>query len=326
MADYCNTTTHLQRVLTNLEQYQHMDVLAGWTLDSGVTYSKFGTGSSPMVFEGGNQYVEKSSIATVEATSSTFWYDSSVDKLYIHTSDDTAPSNFQIEYGEVWETLKTAKRDEAQVDVDSYLNKMYRTPLMPRTVLSHNSDEFDSVIVRATALFTVSKIVERTDPDLGRDLWNQAINFDEDLPKGILNELLDGDRVLADQISSREPTSYNVRQFNASNSTAIEPVFSGTYTGSYYEVWRLQIDTSGAPGTSTWKLSTDGGASFDPTLQKTFDTNVANRRVLIRSGVYAFFPVTLTSGDWWDLEVFPLSDSSSVVGAKIGNIKLSRGC
>ena len=322
MADYCNITTHLQRVFSDIEKYQNKDVLESWTIVSGQTYTYFkeGTGFVSAVFENGLMYTEKTSIATVEATTSTWWYDGTVDILYIQTSGSDAPSGYTIEAGEDWDGLKTALRDQAQDDVDSYLSQMYQTPLMPRTNQVHHADDFDSIIIDATALITCSKIVRRVDPTLGQEIFDKAVNFDDELPKGLLNQLLDGDRTLRDQITSKEVGSYNIRAFNASNSSTVEPVFTGIYTGSSYQIWRLQIDTSGAPGTATWKLSDDGGVTFTPTLQATFDHG--NRRVLIGSGVYVYFPTTYTDGDYWDLELYPLSDTA--VGSKIGNITLTR--
>lgn len=324
MADYCNITTDLQRVFSDIEDYKARDVQENWTKTTGQTnvYEKEGTGFVSAVFEDGTMYTLTTSVALVDASASSYYYDDSIDKLYIHTSGSDAPSGYTIETGEDWDALKTAMRDEAQDDVDSYLSRMYQTPLMPRTNQVHHSNDYDSVIIESTALITCAKIVKRVDFTAGQALYDKAINFDDDLPKGFLNQLLDGDRTLRDQVTAKEVGSINIRSFNPSNSTAIEPVFSGIYTGDSYQIWRLQIDTSGAPGTATWKLSDDGGATFSPTLQDTFGSNGGDRRVLIGSGIYAYFPTTYTSGDWWDLELFPLSDNA--VGNKIGSITITR--
>jgi titin len=72
-------------------------VLEGWTLTSGVTYEQtIGERGIDIeaVYENGEAYAEKTSIATVEATAATFWFDYFTRKLYIHTSDGIAPSNY----------------------------------------------------------------------------------------------------------------------------------------------------------------------------------------------------------------------------------------
>ena len=97
----------------------------------------------------------------------------------------------------------------------------------------------------------------------------------------------------------------------------------GTYTGNDYERWRLQIDTAGAPGTATWKLSSDTGAKWDKTLQVTFDADNNNRRILIGSGIEIVFYGTFGDGDYWDIELFPLTDVPDKV--KISSTIMVRG-
>ena len=53
------------------------------------------------VYEAGSSYAEQSSIATVEATASSFWFDYYGRILYVHTSDGTNPANFLME-GAFW--------------------------------------------------------------------------------------------------------------------------------------------------------------------------------------------------------------------------------
>jgi hypothetical protein len=53
------------------------------------------------VYENGVAYAVKTSVATVEATASTYWHDYYNSKLYIHTSNGTDPISFLIE-GSFW--------------------------------------------------------------------------------------------------------------------------------------------------------------------------------------------------------------------------------
>ncbi len=94
------------------EIYTKMD-LTGFAHHGGVTWKKtIGAGDRGIdileVFEDGESYVEKTSIATVEATASTFWFDYDNRFLYVHTSDSTDPANFLIE-GAFWLYFSTHK-------------------------------------------------------------------------------------------------------------------------------------------------------------------------------------------------------------------------
>ena len=97
------------------EIYTKMD-LTGFTLESGVTWKKtIGASNRGIdileVFQDSVSYVEKTSIVTVEATASTFWFDYDNRILYVHTSDGTDPANFLIE-GAFWLYFSTHKDKE----------------------------------------------------------------------------------------------------------------------------------------------------------------------------------------------------------------------
>lgn len=73
-------------------------VQAGFTLVSGQanTYEVDFDYEITGVQEDGTAYTTRTSIATVEANQSSFWYDFATTTLYVHTSDSTDPSNFTI--------------------------------------------------------------------------------------------------------------------------------------------------------------------------------------------------------------------------------------
>lgn len=82
-------------------------VLTGFTLVGGKTYTyELAVTDRAIidfekVYEDGEEYTEKSSINEVEATASTFYFDTSAKILYVHTSTGANPSGFFIE-GKFW--------------------------------------------------------------------------------------------------------------------------------------------------------------------------------------------------------------------------------
>ena len=74
-------------------------------------------------------------------------------------------------------------------------------------------------------------------------------------------------------------------------------------------IWRIMIDTGGALGTATYKVSYDGGANYDLTVQPTKDDTADTIRFLISRGIYVRFPeTTWVADEYWDLELFPSTD------------------
>ena len=155
-------------------------------------------------------------------------------------------------------------------------------------------------------------------------MYKRAINPEpeEGEVKGIIDQYLDGDLVFQDQITSREVGNWNVYA-DSENTGTYSPQFFGTYSNSTYQRWLIELDTGGAIGTATYKVSYDGGTTFDLTTQDTYDATEDEYRMYINAGVYVYWPnTTWTLGDKWTLELFPLSDTAQ--DAKISSIAMGR--
>ena len=310
MPDYCNITTDLQQVFSRIEDYQAKEILTNWTLDIGTIYYKQGTGYVAKVWWNG---VALEAATAYPPSDGEFSFVADDDTLYVNNYAD--PDDAEVLAGEDWDSFKTINRDKAQQMVDAYLNAKYATPLIPRSRKLHDSADYEYPIVRATALCTCFLIINRVNPnDPNADkLYKEFYNPNPDIgePKGIINQLLDGDMVLQDQISSREIGNWNIYP-NASNSVDNSPILIGKYTGSQYKVWRIQVDGAGAPSAGTFKVSYDGGNDWNLTEKDMVDTDNDKYRINIADGIYIYWPdVSYSVGDYWDVELFPQSDTAS---------------
>jgi|GEM_PF-1990321 len=325
MADYCSITTDLEEVFPGLEKYQLRERVESWTSEASNVYSKAFTGNVAAVFVDGAQYTLDTDTSP---DAGKYYYSADVDILYIHITADGNPSANTIYIGEDWDGLLTKSRDRAQQMVDARLNNKYETPLVPRSQQIHNTAVYEYDIVRVTALLTCWLVVSRRDADCkdAKMLYKQVWNPDpgEGESKGLLNLLMDGEIVLQDQISVRETgeKNFNVNPYS-SNTVDFQPIFFGPYSGNKPMVWRIQIDTGGALGTATYKVSYDQGSNWDLTLQKTKDDDNNQIRFSIASGIYVRFPeTTWVVNEYWDLELIPQGDTAT--NAKISSIPVVR--
>jgi len=330
---YCNTTTDLSDQYPDIARYLENRLLENWYATSGQTktYESRNCGQVNLVFGAGLQYTAKTSVALVEATASTFYYDSNVNIVYVHAAGDAnlTTSTLVIEAGEDWDTLLTRINNRMYNFMNGILNRITPTPVPPRIARHESTDDYDYVLIKCNALLTCAEIIRRrrqSDEEANRlykMVWNTSQESGEE--KGLLNQLIDGDIVLTDQITARETGSVNY--WPDSSNTSDTPIWIyGTYTGSTYERWKLVFESTAATGTATFKLSRDGGTTFDLTAQKTFDTSGDDRRMPLLSGLYAVFDPdtsnTYTTDDFWTIEVFPLTDRVGV--PKIGSARLWR--
>ena len=328
---YCNVTTHLTNEYPEIESYQQKRVVEGWTLVAGQTktYYKYSTGQVSQVFGDGAKYTVKTSIALVEATASTWYYDNANDILYVQNAASTDPDGATvIEIGKDWYTFKTAIRDNAMEFMNSVLCKIYNVPLMPRSVRTHTSDDYDYVIVRACALLTCAFIMKRINPAdpigdrLLKEVWNTEQGAGE--PKGLLNQIVEGDITLTDQVNVKRAGGWMIIPLST-NTITRGPIVEGEYLGATFQVWRIQVETGGAPGTGKYKVSYDGsGSSWNLTGQDMYDAANDEYRMPITSGITVRWPIGVTQvlDEYWDLYLFPKTDTIDI--GKVGNIEAGR--
>lgn len=330
---YCNTTTDLSDQVPEIGRYLEARILQNWFATSGQTktYESRNCGQVNMVFDDGEPLTLKTSIATVEATAGTWWYDSTNNIVYVQAkgSDNLTTATITITAGEDWNTFKTRINNRMYNFMNGILSRVYPTPVPPRIRRIESTDDYDYVLIKINALLTCSEIIRRRAADekeadkLYKIAWNMNLESGEE--KGLLNQLVDGDIVLTDWTTAKESGSANY--WPASDNDNDTPLWIyGIYTGSTYQRWRLAFDTAGATGTATWKLSRDGGTNWDITLQDTFDSDQDDRRVSIGAGLSVVFdPDTSNSyaaDDYWEIEVFPQTDITAA--PKVGNARLWR--
>lgn len=325
MAEYCNITTDLQRLFSRIEDYQAKEIVENWTSVGSGVYSKIGTGYVSGVIEDNN--VVYTAVTNQSVDAGEYYYNADIDKLYIKTDGEDDPADHTIEVVEDWDSFKTNCRNQAQEMVDSMMNRVYPTPLMPRNNNDHVSTVYyEYPIVRATAALTCYLIISRVNPadPNAMAMYKIAINPNPEPGemKGILNQYVDGDIVRQDQITSREVGNWNIQPYT-SNSVSVWPQFFGKYTGHMYKQWKVEIDTAGVVGTATYKVSYDGGTNWDLTGQDTKDATDDEYRMYIADGVYVYWPAASYGlGDYWTVHLYPQSDGVTV--SRFGSIPLTR--
>lgn len=312
---YCNTTSDLTNAYYDIERYKGYFILDStkWALHSGNIYKIQQSGYIEALFEDGVETTEVSTLVALNAATK-FFYDSTADILYYWATGDVNPNTLTMEKGVTWTTFKETCRNDAQEMIEGWLRSQFVVPFRSITAPreSYNSRVYDHWIIRATALATCYLILKRLNPNdsaankIFRELYNDEPEPGES--KGIIQMIKDKDFILKIEESTREPGAFNVYEKSDLTATAFF-IVTGKYTGTYKQTFRVQIDTAGAPGTATWKISNDGGSSWDKTEQETLTSgSEQDVRISIDSGLYIEFVGTFSDGDYIDIECFPLDD------------------
>ena len=143
-----------------------------------------------------------------------------------------------------------------------------------------------------------------------KEAFNPSPGPDES--PGLLNQILSGEITLQNQTSARELGGWNIYAVGTNTATQY-PVLRGAYNDIYSRIWKFVMDTAGAFGTATWKVSFDNGTNYDLTLQKTYDASQDQRRFYVANGVWVEWPnTTYALNDTWSFEMIPYTDKAEV--------------
>ena len=310
---YCDITTDLQRAFNGVEEFNGLTSFTDFTLDSGSTYREEQTGYLGVVYEDSVALTAKTSIATVEATVSTYWYDDANDILYVHMSDGLAPSTHTVTGNtDDWDGLKTTFRNDAMEMMESMLDPKFPRPI-PFARNSYNSDKYDFDIRYSCALLTVSLIVRYRQPDnpladtLEKRIW------DEENESGILYEHYKGGRAFSFETTKDEfKGNLEVVTLDATSTGRIFITGNPVDDSNRY-TYRIKFNKAGVARTAQYTLSSDDGVSY----AGTYDTS--ERFLYVINGIYIRCEGTFVLNDEWKLSI---ASGMEEVNSSIGNIDI----
>jgi len=313
---YCNTTSDLQEAYKDIENFSGKDTLTTFTATSGQdkTFEKHNTGYVGVVYEDGVILTEKTSIATVQATASTYWYDSTNDILYVHCSDDADPDTHTIQTAaEDWATFKTTMVNRACQQLENLLDPVYPRPL-PFAKSQYNSKNYDSDIVYCTALLACINIMRHRDPENSDIKALQDLVWNAEDERGILWEYRKGLRSFSFE-ATKDQFNGNIQQTVQGDGSTGTIHLVGTGSRAAMRQVLIVIVTGGAVKTATWKYSTDGGTTYSSAIATDYGY------IYLIDNIWMRFRGTFVADDAWQVDII---GDESVTNANIKAIQFRR--
>jgi hypothetical protein len=331
--EYCNISSDLTDVYANLNEFRKFQVIENWVKTSTTNVWEYlHSGYVGMLFENG-AIMTRATDDTSSPTAGQWSYFPTEDKIRAQFTSSKNPGVLRVEKGIDWESFITRMRNDAQEEIEGKLKDLFVIPFQqihdPFT--SYNSRNYDASLRDAVATLTVSKIISAIEPvNPMATIFRRKVDLPITDPnfkgeKGFIQRILDGDLTLSIQKTSRQLGGWDIIE-NSSQTANVYLLLSGRYIGSVKKVWRIQIDTAGAPGTATYKKREGDTLSFTDTKKETRSSGLENRRVHLGDGVYGEFirtgAATYAITDYWDIYLYPSTDDEPV--GKPGSIRLSR--
>jgi len=301
---YCNATTDLLAVLPDLNDYDRKESLTGWVLHADDIYKKNNSGEVTILFKDGADLGSPEANIGAVTDENDWFYDSAADVVYIDTQANDPDSNYDMEKGQDWTTVKTEAINRASDFVRSYINK----PIVKRTGTGSQSEslrDFEDIIIQSTAIIAVSRLVRPYDFDKAGLI--ESIAYDKIDEKGYLDRIKKGEISLWDEATNALSQGI-VRDIalNASSTGGIADLKGDAAID--WDLIKVIIITGGTFVSGTASAVTYSVFSGDSTGLKisqdvTADVIDGSYQDLAHGLEVRFSPGVYTASDEWEIEV-----------------------
>ena len=202
--------------------------------------------------------------------------------------------------------------------LDSELDDRFNVPIRVRA----DTKAYDRVIIQATVAQAIADILRKKGYD------ERAEEFDLEYEK--FKEGINTGRFrLYEEITKTEIGFSSPKETSGNQSTNIELELdeNSGYTGDYHRIFKIEIDTAGAIGTATFKISSDAGNTFPETLQTTREDGYSYPDGMYGLGIRFLqrsTSATLALGDSWTIEALPAWKKTTKTKGSIRQGKLNK--
>ena len=248
---FCNNTTDLQAVVSDIDKYDRKRVLAPNWVESGTSnlYYLYNTGHVTQLYLDG---AEQTSVSDTPNANNEFEYSAAGDllKFYMGGLSVSAMNAKIFESSQDWDGLKTTVCKEQADRIRSYINR----PIYKRanaTYQGASERDHDFIVVRINAILACADLVRSQDPEKADEIEAMALNDDG---TGLLDKLKRREYVLWNETSFASEKGAIVEiSLNGSTTGYIEDIKLNGPPGVDYDEVRVVISTGGtfAVGTSS---------------------------------------------------------------------------
>ena len=293
---FCNNTTDLQSVVSDIDKYDRKRVLMTNFVASGTSnlYYLHNAGYVDQLYMDG---AEQTKVSDTPNAMNEYEYDSNSDRLQVYIGGSSASDmNTRVfESGQDWSGLKTTVCKEQADLMGSYLDR----PIYKRantTYQGASERNYDFIVVRINAILACADLVRSHDPEKAEEIESMATNPDG---TGLLDKLKRREYVMSNETSfASEKGVIQEISLNGSTTGYIEDIMLHGPPNVDYDEVRVVISTGG-----TFALGTSSPVKYDVyvknsngiRMQKVVDAEQVNgdyqslaygARIRFQAGVY----------------------------------------
>ena len=312
-ATYC-TNRDVEDVFPNINDYDSKEPIYGWeTTGTSNLYLARNCGLVTQLFVDGENLGDPEANSGVVNANGEWYYDSALDTVYYFNSA-SSPVDLLMEAGEDFATLITRVMKNASRYFDSRVDGT-----LPRDQWKDKEGNYDYLIVRTTAIISISFLLKSHDP-----MSEMLAKFEEEYNLNLA--LLNGGQAKLSNQNTADSAKGILREVGTI-SGAIRPVDTRGYWRGTYDVIKVKIGTGGVLGTATYNVWVKDADNLKA------DQVVTNEKINgdyqeLAGGLQIRFAgsadnSSATADDEWEVEVFGVGEE--VENPVVRSVKMTRG-
>ena len=278
------------------------------TLTSGNLHLFRDCGYVDRLFVNGEELAAAQSTSGAVDSNGEWFYASATNQVeYYNSNYSSTTINEQVfEAGVDFTDFLNQTLVDASLELHNYLDARYSTPLEKikqvdsDTAALSVAEEYDPIIIKAVCYIATSNLIRAKEgASEEADYYHSLVTNPE--RTGLIDKLNDGVYKLSSEVDANDKKG-SIRYRNVSGTMDIVEL-AGTYHGESYDLLKVEIETTGAYGTGTFKVHY---LSNDQLFGATTSTEkITGGLQHIHGGLYGRFQgASATDGDIWEIEVY----------------------
>ena len=278
------------------------------TLTSGNLHLFRDSGYVSQLFVNGEELAAAQSTSGDVDSNGEWFYASATNQVeYYNSNYSSTTINEQVfEAGVDFTAFLEQTLTDASLELHNYLDMRYSTPLEKAKQIDTDTatvsvaEEFDPIIIKATCYIATANLIRAKEGTSEEADYFYSLVTNEERT-GLIDKLNDGIYKLSSEVDDKDKNG-KIKYRNVSGTMDIVEL-SGTYHGEGYDLLKVEIESTGAYGTGTFKvhyLSNDQLFGATTTTEK-----ITGGLQHIYGGLYGRFQgASATDGDIWEIEVY----------------------
>ncbi len=278
------------------------------TLTSGNLHLFRDSGYVSQLFVNGEELAAAQSTSGAVDSNGEWFYNSETNQVeYYNSNYSSTTINEQVfEAGVDFTAFLEQTLTDASLELHNYLDMRYSTPLEKAKQIDTDTatvsvaEEFDPIIIKATCYIATANLIRAKEGTSEEADYFYSLVTNEERT-GLIDKLNDGIYKLSSEVDGKDKNG-KIKYRNVSGTMDIVEL-SGTYHGEGYDLLKVEIESTGAYGTGTFKvhyLSNDQLFGATSSAEK-----ITGGLQHIHNGLYGRFQgASATDGDIWEIEVY----------------------